>query len=422
MDRETICEALQEIDRNLHIQLQSGSPYSREWAAEVGDVLGKMMEAVNAAQNQDTPYPVGNEEQAQDRQEPESMESFGIEGEQGPLGEFQDDDYDSMPATGSDKEVRERVCDLIAEMEERGRVGPKELFKYLSNDDGTRREKEDRALGMLLRRFRLEDRKTWQAVLRKYSDSDSDYTWPTLSQEVRESIRVDDIDNRIVRVHGALSKDEDGDIVNEMVQHIIATSGLIKFACDYDAVTRGKGGRRRKQLITKTMFQLDPRYRDFFEGLSVQEEGQRMTELEEEFKRFRKELEQVTRGRNKLLEVYESYGMGVFLDPFWRIDNVLRTRRTAHFSRILAELPKHIPRHQYDASLSGLTEDQENAFHIIVWVLAERAPNFVSAFVRLVNRHPCNIIRQRDNLEEGEIGYLEPVEYELLYSDDEDEE
>ncbi|KAK7456475.1 hypothetical protein VKT23_010725 [Stygiomarasmius scandens] len=300
-------------------------------------------------------------------------------------------------------------------MQEDARVGHKELFKYLDQGQGTRKQKEDKALGMLLRRFRLEDRMTWQTALQKkdgLGDSSS------FSQELRSSMRLNSTDKRIVQVHNALSKAGE-DALCKMVEHIMSTCALVTFAIDYNAFTTGKGGRKRKMLIAESMFQSDIRYRHWFEGMSDLQSADKMTELLEEFREFRKELESITQARNRLLKVYDTLGMGIFLDPFWNIGNLARTRRTPEFARILAELPEHIPNDRYDPSLSGLTEDQENTFHIVVWILAEKVPSFVPVFVKSVNCYPCDIIRHRDGLQEGEVGYLEPLEYEYEGTDSE---
>ncbi|KAK7435686.1 hypothetical protein VKT23_019519 [Stygiomarasmius scandens] len=403
MDKEQISEVLQDLNQSLRTQLQSKSPQTKKWATGVGNLLGRMMEAVREAQDDNFIAEAANGEE---RTESE----VGGDDRQSQLNDYEDIDQPLERSNQHYEGVRERIEFLIADMDEGGRIELDELFSYLRRSDRTRKEKEDRALVMLLRRYRLEDRGSWQAAFRRKGEIGNES--PSFSQQLRDSIQTEEVDKRIVRVHNALTKGE-GVTLNEIVEHIMSTCALIMFASDYNSFTSGKGGRKRKKILVEKIFQSDSWYRDLFDGLSNTEEVQKMTELHEEFAQFQKEFDSITQAQNRLLQVYESFGMGVFLDPFWNIENLSRARRTPMFARILSELPEYIPRDRYDWSLSGLTEDQENAFHIVVWILAEKDPSFVSVFVKLMNHHPCDIIRHRDSLQKGEQGYLEPLEYEI---------
>ncbi|KAK7467306.1 hypothetical protein VKT23_004363 [Stygiomarasmius scandens] len=390
MDQEEISRSLHDIEEGLTVNLGSTSPGTKRWASSVRERLDILRQKVDMFDKSSSD---SDRIVEQDHNENEEQEEI-LE--------------DNSGEDEKEKLVRARRNFLIDSME-KGRVTIREFVSLLvGNKDGiSKGEREDNAISWLLRRFKLYGRAEWREVLKNLEGTRKTYP---MSQDVSRSLRKNNQEDRIVSVHEALGRQDDRTTI--LVEHIISLSAIIEFSWGYEECTKGKGGRKRQQMIMKRLFQREPEFKEKFEGLTEEECDLVLKELNDEFTAFHKRMAQITRARNRLLWVYKEYGMGVFLDPFWNLANNRTHRRTKEFMEVLQSVLHRIPAHQYNPRWSGLTDDQENAFHIVVWILAEKAPEFVRDFVDLVNRRPCTIIAIRDGVTEGSFGDLEPLEYE----------
>ncbi|THV00322.1 hypothetical protein K435DRAFT_854797 [Dendrothele bispora CBS 962.96] len=311
-----------------------------------------------------------------------------------------------------ENEVKQRVLEVLESMAN-GRVGPKEFFegRLATSANQPRKVAEDDAVAMLLRRYRLCNRRRWTEEMKNFSRKTGSMT--CLSQAVHEGMRVKNREDRMVTIHEALRMRPSTGSIEDLVNHIVTLCAVIEFACDYEEVGKGAGGRRRQKAVVERLFQTDPEFAGDFMGLNDEERREKTGLMQDELKLFKKRMEPITRARNRVLWVYRKYGFGVFLDPFWSIHGLQQNRRTTAFKDVLETCLEEIPDDAYNPEWSGLTEDQENGFHIAVWILAEYAEGFVRDFIRLVNRRPCDIIRVRDAIGDDERGCLELAEYEM---------
>ncbi|THV00644.1 hypothetical protein K435DRAFT_854565 [Dendrothele bispora CBS 962.96] len=412
MDQDAICEALVRIENDLNENNGADYPDIEGWMRKVKGSIRRIEQKFDE-HRMSSDEGVGVD--PADRGDEDRYEEAGEEGGEGPDGAGKEQKKDA--------EVKQRVLGLLESMAN-GRVGPKEFFGrcLTTRANQSRKEVEDNALALLLRRYSLCDRASWTIEMKRFSRKSGSMS--CLSQAVQDGLRLKNREDRMVMIHEALRMRLSSGSMEDLVNHVVSLCAVIEFACDYEEVGKGVGGRRRQKGVVERLFQTDPEFAGCFFGLNDDDRVERMATMHEELKLFKKRMEPVTRARNRVLWVYRKYGFGVFLDPFWSIQDLQHNRRTTTFKDVLEKCLEEIPSDTYNADWSGLTDDQENGFHIVVWILAEYAEGFVRDFIRLVNNRPCDIIRVRDAIGDDERGCLEPAEYEMPEDwdlDDEDE-
>ncbi|KAK7053392.1 hypothetical protein VNI00_004018 [Paramarasmius palmivorus] len=250
-----------------------------------------------------------------------------------------------------DDEATRRIDLIIQNPLAKEPITKAEHLEYLETSRGSREQLEDAALGRLLRIY--DPHQTWAcyslapelgSLINVQAELiDIHPVSPTEALNISEESDQPLIE--LTDIHIRLCKVTNSTRTNTLEYHAARTLGTIYFAHTFKKYTSGKGGDKRKQEFYEMCFIAFNEH--LFENVEGEERRLMIhTEHEREFEEWKKKNALDVAGRNRLLKVYHALGYGIFLDPFWRPDNLHNNARTVPFKLLLEQLPTRISRNQ----------------------------------------------------------------------------
>ncbi|KAH7921409.1 hypothetical protein BV22DRAFT_1132316 [Leucogyrophana mollusca] len=207
-------------------------------------------------------------------------------------------------------------------------LAPLELVKTLTPTGRqiTHAHAEDIAFQRLLQGYRDVPMMEWRKVLVRYKDPRA------LESVLSDCIACDDLehlDTRLVERSQMLSRREDRQINDHFIDTLVRQIGAIKFGVDWNSRGDEAGGKAWKGQYYVNAFKKHPDFKalDPNDGPAYQKA----------LKAFRRKHEKAVTSRNRLLEVYHTFGSGALIDPLWNVTDIY-TRRSPQFFRVFESL------------------------------------------------------------------------------------
>ncbi|KAI0071213.1 hypothetical protein K474DRAFT_1669222 [Panus rudis PR-1116 ss-1] len=199
------------------------------------------------------------------------------------------------------------------------------------------RKAEDRALGILLRSFKSRPDEDYLEAFRDIAQLSLSVS--SISTPSREADTLTNHQERVYCRHNILSQITGQNLASNAINRLFHSIEAIKFASDWSA-TVGSGSRNWKNTFYKTTFL---RTANVSIDLGDAEIANLLSgDLKTEYSTWRRQQERKVTARNRLLHLYNTFGAGVLVDPFWNVDN-LAGRHTADFRQVVDLIATHLP-------------------------------------------------------------------------------
>ncbi|KAJ7430544.1 hypothetical protein B0H11DRAFT_2135205 [Mycena galericulata] len=233
----------------------------------------------------------------------------------------------------SDQGLVERRCArLLSDIE--APIGAQEFVAQLTAPaQGTHEERQDRAITRLLRGY-SDSRNEWQSALGALT---LDASLPDQITADNDYIADLDLVPRLCARHQALAGN--ASVTHNFLRILVDQLVALEFGIEWLSLS-GPGSKKLKRLFYDTAYQALPQHAQFFAGLNAEEKtAQLLGEHQASYKSWRTSLEPQITARNRLVEAYRVFGVGIFFDPFWSVHSLETSRDLAPiFNAVIAEV------------------------------------------------------------------------------------
>ncbi|EMD32911.1 hypothetical protein CERSUDRAFT_126425 [Gelatoporia subvermispora B] len=215
------------------------------------------------------------------------------------------------------------------------------IFHGTGNSKLSYIQAENAALKRLLRAHETSNPTRWLGLLEPFfggypdltlacSDShDTDLT-PDIKQRLQ--LRYKSID--------ALGKAQSG---CHVLINILTQIEALKFAYDWRAHDGQIGAKSWKTRFLVTTFQDHSIYQPHFMDLDTEARRDKMQKFKPEFAKWKHAQQRAITARNRLIDLFETFGAAVLLDPTWKVAHLV-VRVSPDFAAVMKLIYAHIPR------------------------------------------------------------------------------
>ncbi|KAI0072811.1 hypothetical protein K474DRAFT_1775179 [Panus rudis PR-1116 ss-1] len=190
-------------------------------------------------------------------------------------------------------------------------------------------------------------------------------TWPMMNATSSRTDAIEDLHERLVQRHVRLEDAQLARSGTDMVYQWLRQIDQLKFAADWNTL-QGVGANTAKTEFYQALFLRLPDTTARIVGRTPEEVKMMLGgQLKEKYRHYRRKQERGITERKRLFAAYNLFGSAVFLDPFWRAEN-MGGRRTGAFMDVLRRIKEDIPETMSLASqeVDTLYHLHENATHI----------------------------------------------------------
>ncbi|KAH7913657.1 hypothetical protein BJ138DRAFT_1177941 [Hygrophoropsis aurantiaca] len=220
---------------------------------------------------------------------------------------------------------------------------------------------EDLAFQKVLRGYQNVSLPDWCDVLASYTDPRK--TFPNVVIDCGECGDLENIDDRLVQRSQILFQGEDSKTKEDFLTLLVRQVEAVKFAIDWNLRGDEVGGKRWKGKYFTKIFEEHPSSKD------LHPDDQDVYRAA--FKKFKTKHERVVTARNRLLLLYDTFGVGILLDPLWDVGHIY-THRSRLFLQVFESLRHHI---------STATLSDSDTF--VKSILVERHPETTQALLHV---------------------------------------
>ncbi|KAK7037671.1 hypothetical protein VNI00_010895 [Paramarasmius palmivorus] len=290
--------------------------------------------------------------------------------------------------------ARERAQEIVQQASQEPQMEAKDYLSFLLQTASTHEEREHVAFVRLLAGYSSAG--DWQTVIESIVNTEEPNTYLRWMEGIRS---VDNDRIRLMALHKVNARQSLFEMKTRLIvliqnlvslsteaacqalyQHIALVLGSLEFACDWAQYTKQDQGKKKKTQFYWALFakeqELDP------EGtLSVQDLENIATRTHpKEYQTWYNRNSQLVTGRNRLLELYDSYGVGVLMDPFWNPLNITNNARSKSFAALIAALATIV-------EPLNLSAKQESCLEVTSIVINTLDPRLGTRFLQFHDRH-----------------------------------
>ncbi|KIM72799.1 hypothetical protein PILCRDRAFT_15782 [Piloderma croceum F 1598] len=306
-----------------------------------------------------------------DIQDPENTEPEEDEPGASPNSQPDDEEEeDPQPVTKVDKLVRG-----FLKHKRRNAMHPAETLDLLTAQPIQVRSQQERdAFVRILAGIEWHDEDVWYLhcepyVVEQHVSFDAHRMASTICD------KVTDVTARLHRRHELIDTYTSNIVSERMVHTMLIKVDWVRFADDYNGLSFGQKTVWLKEGYMRANMEQ-------FAGLNPTETKTKFSELDDDFKRWKKKVGNDTTARNRLYELFLEYGAMIILDPTWNIQ-ALRAHSGANSHKALLRLKSRLPDHQNQDGepIHALAPFQPAIEHALVCIVSKLAGPEAGAYV-----------------------------------------